>query len=279
MDKEKLFNHIEKINFARLATSPIRVLPDFLIIGAQKSGTTSLFNSLVNHSCVVKPIWKEIHFFDNFYNRGINWYKSCFHTSIFKYYQRIQSQKKVITGEATPYYLYHPLCAQRISKILPNVKLIVLLRNPIDRAYSHYAMSVRQGWENLSFEDAIKFEQKRLEGEKEKIIQNENYFSFKDLAYSYLCRGIYVNQLKTWMGLFPRNQFLVIKSEEYESFPEKILNDVLNFLHLPKEIVIHEKQNVGTYEKMNESTRKILSDFFKPYNEELYKFLDVDYHW
>ena len=116
-------------------------------------------------------------------------------------------KKKFLTGEATPTYLHHPLTAKRISELLPNIKLIILLRNPIDRAYSHYQMEKRLGYEELTFEEAINFETSRLEGESEKMFKDPNYYSYERQIYSYLTSGIYVDQLKLWMNYFSKINF------------------------------------------------------------------------
>lgn len=138
-------------------------LPDFIIIGAQKCGTTSLFNYLSKHPDVSLPEEKEIHFFDKFYNKGINWYKKNF------------LNDGMLTGEATPYYIYHPHVTVRISSCCPNAKLIVMLRNPIDRAYSNFSMEKQRNNEPLAtFEEAIAAEPKRINHDKNylRTIQN-----------------------------------------------------------------------------------------------------------
>jgi len=111
--------------------------------------------------------------------------------------------------------------------------LIVLLRNPIDRAYSHYWREIKKGRETLSFEEAIKIEKSRLKKEIEKILENGHYVSFNFIHYSYLTRGIYVEQLKRWFKYFPKHQFLILCSEEFYSNPEEKYKEVLNFLKLP----------------------------------------------
>src|SRR5579863_6754349 len=123
----------------RAASSRIRLLPDFMIIGTQKGGTTSLYNYLIDHPNISSIFKKEPHFFDfNFY-KGVSWYRAHFPSLLEKYYSERVHGQKFITGEASPYYLYHPLVPQRIKETMPTAytKFIVLLRNPIDRAYSH----------------------------------------------------------------------------------------------------------------------------------------------
>ena len=130
-------------------------LPNFLIIGAQRCGTTTLYNQLVSHPDISPATTKELHYFDINFSKGIQWYKEQF------------NDERII-GEASPYYIFHPLCPKRIFDIIPEVKIIVLLRNPVERAYSHYWHEIRLGKENLSFEDAISEESSRIKNESKK---------------------------------------------------------------------------------------------------------------
>jgi len=266
--------------FFRVLTGMIRTLPNFLIIGAAKCGTTSLYDYLVQHPCIFSASRKEIGFFDDYFNMGLFWYRTHFPTSFKKFLKKLTGKQNFLTGEASANYLFHPHAAKRIFNTIPSVKLIVLLRNPVDRAYSFYNMQVKKGLEKLSFEEAIKSEEKRLEGEKEKILQNENYYSYNYAIYSYLARGIYVDQLKDWMKFFPNNQFLILHAKDLQMEPFKTINIVFEFLGLPHyEIKNLQKKNVGEYNQMNTDIRKWLIDYFKPHNEKLYKLLNRDFGW
>ena len=129
-------------------TGPFHLLPDYLIIGAQKCGTGSLYRYLNQHPRIKSGITKEVRFFDKYYNRGINWYR------VFFPFKDLLG-RKYLTGDATPRYLDHPHAPKRVKEIIPNVKFIVLLRNPIDRAYSMYNMRVSRGRETHSFEESL----------------------------------------------------------------------------------------------------------------------------
>jgi len=266
-----------KITVFRKLTGSMRVLPDFIIIGAAKCGTTSLYDYLTQHPSIYSADRKEIYFFDRYYPLGINWYKGFFRLKIFKNFKKINGS--FLTGEATPTYIHHPLAAERISKSIPKAKLIVLLRNPVDRAFSSYNMQKKHGIESLTFQEAIKAEESRLAGEYEKMISNPNYYSYYTQWYAYLTRGIYVDQLKVWMKFFPKNQFLIIKSEDFFENEDNIYHQVLTFLNLPYKKIKFEKQNVGKYEQMDKKIRKELLEFFKPHNERLYQFLGKDFGW
>ncbi len=262
----------------------MRSLPDFIIIGAQKSGTTSLYNFLAQHPLVIPATTKEIHFFDNVNNnfaRGRNWYRSHFPSSLYKIYKKATHKQGFITGEASPYYIFHPLVPRRISEMVPRVKLIVLLRNPLDRAYSHYQHNVRMGREPLSFEEAIDSEEERLEGEIEKMLVDQNYWSFNHQHFSYRSRGIYIDQLRAWQTYFTREQILVLGSEDFYSNLSATYNKALTFLNLPNwGLVEYGKHNYwGRYQLMDATTKKRLLDYFEPYNKELYDFLGIEFDW
>ncbi len=266
--------------FRRKITARLRILPDFLIIGAGKCGTTSLYDYLVQHPCIYHPLWKEVHYFDTHYKYGINWYRSHFPTIFQKFCVIKLKGNNFITGEASPYYLFHPLAAERVANIIPKVKLIIILRNPIERAYSQYHHEVRNNNEPLSFEEAIKNEEKRLEGKKEKILKEKNYNSINFPTYSYLLRGIYIDQIHEWIKYFPRHQFLILRTEDFDKDAQSVVNKVFQFLGLSsynkKNFVRH---NVGKYSQINSQTREFLKDYFKPYNEQLNKFIGNNFGW
>ncbi|HYK85873.1 MAG TPA: sulfotransferase domain-containing protein [Ktedonobacteraceae bacterium] len=266
----------------RATTHPLRMLPHFMIIGTQKGGTTSLYQYLIEHPCIA-PIWiKEPHFFDIYFYKGVHWYRSHFPTTVEQYYARHIQKHDLITGEASPYYLFHPQAAQRVAKTLPRAKFILLLRNPVDRAYSQYQHQTRQeGVEPLSFEEALASEEQRLAGEEEKILRDEKYFSFNHRHYSYLARSKYIEQLPAWMDVFPREQFLILRSEDLYTDPKAIVKQTLDFLGLPSSYLKQEYKpfNDAKYAKMAPATRERLLAYFKPYNDRLYDYLGRDFGW
>jgi len=224
---------IEKLY--RATTNPIRLLPDFIIIGAQRGGTTSLYNYLVEHPGIGTASIKEIHFFDtHHFKQGRAWYRAHFPSSVQKYFVKRVRKFDFLTGEASPYYLFHPHAPARVAAMLPKVKLIVMLRNPADRAYSHFYHEVAGKHEKLSsFEEAIDCEEKRLAGELEKMQRDAHYQSFNHRHFSYLARGIYIDQLTVWMNSFPKEQLLLLRSEDFYADPGAILKRTLAFLNLP----------------------------------------------
>lgn len=248
-------------------------MPNFLIIGTQKGGTTSLYNYLIQHPQILAASQKEVHFFDFNFNQGIDWYRSQFPPEV--------DQQNAITGEASPYYLFHPLVPARVYQHFPQVKLIVLLRNPITRALSHYYHEVRLGFENLSLSEAISQEAERMQGETEKIIADENYYSYNHQHYSYLSRGIYIEQLQLWQKYFPAQQFLIIKSEDFYTNPGAIVQEVLKFLGLPdRQLSQYNSYNAGDYPRdINPEIANHLKTYFQPYNQKLSTYLARNFNW
>jgi ubiquinone/menaquinone biosynthesis C-methylase UbiE len=261
-------------------TQSFHTLPDFLIIGAAKCGTSSLYDYLMKHPCVGRSLTKQIHFFDRYFDREISWYKVCFPFIWEKFWIEKIRGKKFVTGEATAHYMTHPLAAERCHKILPNVKIIVMLRNPIDRAYSHYQMEKSHRKEDLSFEDAIEKEPQRIHGEFEEMQNNKNNFGRNYPHRAYVKSGEYLDQIKIWEKFYPKENFMFIKSEDFNKDSSSVYNQVLNFLGLEAfELEIYEKIRKRQYEKMDSQTREALSEFFKPYNEKLYRHIGINFNW
>jgi hypothetical protein len=240
-----------------LGEPDIGSLPDFVIIGAQKGGTSFLYYLLTRHPLVEPAARKELHFFDKpeRFANGAGWYRRCFPQSGWK------DGRRSITGEASPSYLFDPPVAKRMAEVVPQARLIALLRNPIDRAYSHYQMQVKRGTEPRPFEEAI-----------------EQQHS------SYVSRGIYVDQLLRWFEFFSKEQMLILKSEDFFERPVETLKVVLTFLDLPDwqpdASDLQQRRHTGAYrQKMDPSTRQRLEAYFEPYNQRLYECLDVDFGW
>ncbi|UCC30568.1 MAG: sulfotransferase domain-containing protein, partial [Phycisphaerales bacterium] len=231
----------------RRLSASIRMLPDFLIIGTQKGGTTSLYRYLTGHPRILSAVVKEVRFFNRDYHKGPLWYRAHFPTYIRKWAAGKLGAGHTLTGEATP-YLFHPHAPKRVHSLVPDARLIVLLRNPVDRAYSHYQHHVTRGRESLSFEEAIDAEPSRIEGELEKMMQDERYRSLNYVGYAYLTRGIYVDHLRRWREHFDAHQFLVLESERFFSDTASVYKQVLRFLQLPEtSLPQFTKLNIGRY--------------------------------
>jgi len=186
----------------------------------------------------------------------------------------------VITGEATPYYIFHPHAAERIRKLFPHARIIMMLRNPVDRAYSHYRYHVKLGAEELPFDKAIEAEPERLRGEFERMQSDSHYNSANVKIFSYLKRGIYIEQIVRWYALFPKEQILVIRSEDFFSDPEQCFNITQEFLGLPRHhLSTYKTFNIGAQSTMSKDTRAKLVEYFMPYNRKLYEYLGRDFDW
>jgi hypothetical protein len=261
----------------RLTTAPVRALPDFVIIGAQKGGTSFLYQLLVQHPHVKPAFAKEVHYFDLNFRKGNNWYRSYFPL-------QMRNSRTYITGEASPYYLFHPHAPRRASTVLPDAKLIVMLRNPVDRAYSHYQHQVKrgkgEGRETLTFEEAIEAEKRILPGEVSKMLQDEFYESLRHRTRSYLRRGIYIDQLLAWSSFFPRKQMLILKSEDLFNDTTNVLERILDFLKIPHWVPeTYSIPNKREYAGVSPLIRQRLDEYYKPHNQRLYEYLGVDLGW
>lgn len=259
--------------FAARLTSCLRCLPDFLIIGAQKCGTSTLHAQLATHPDIRPASRKELHFFDRHYWRGLSWYRALFPAAP-------PFGRNWLTFEATPSYLFHPHAAERLAKAQPRARLIVLLRDPVERAYSHYQMSLRQQVEPLSFEAAIDAEEERLTPELERMAADPTYYSGVVRKQSYLARGRYAEQLERWFQYFPREQVRVYTARELRQETRRLHQELFEFLGLRDvELPAVPDRNVARYEPMRPETRARLAEYFAPHNERLYRLLGRDFGW
>lgn len=262
------------------------MLPDFLIVGAMKAGTTTLAYHLNQHPGVFLPD-KEIHFFDTDknYARGVQWYEDRFK----------QAGEGQIVGEKTPTYSYLPIVPQRIAKDLPNAKFLWIFRNPVDRTYSNYWHMVIGGSELLSFEEAIAKEPDRLK---------------KSLWYGYRKRSVYVEQVERYLGYFSKSNMFFMFFEDLVDQTESEMRHVLGFLNIQESFHSHEleKKNstflpqsiylqwiarkvFGTgiafklvkrlnrrrskgYPRMDRAIRQELEEYFAPLNLELFNLIE-----
>jgi hypothetical protein len=248
-------------------TSWARSLPDFLIIGAKKCGTTSLYAYLIQHPDVATAFRKEVNFFNHKFSEGMRWYRRHFPTVFRKTFHRLVTGKPLLTGEATPDYLFFPDACEHIAALLPRARLLAILRNPVDRAYSAYQHQVRLGMESLSFEGAF-----RAEHEKAK--------TKKKVKGTYLGRGVYADYLERWFDRFPRDQILVVSTEELENSPAETYRRATSFLGLrDHSLSSYKKFNAIPYPSMAAETREELEDYYRPHNERLYEMLGRDLGW
>lgn len=261
------------------ATADRRGLPDFLVVGTKRGGTTTLFRALQSHPGVA-PLFpsrqhtKSPHYFDLHYDRGESWYRSFFPTT------RALGQDR-LTGEASPYYMFHPLAPGRIATDLPSVRLLVLLRDPVERAASHHWDRVQHGVELLPLELAVAMEPERLAGERERMEADPGYQSHAYEHFSYLARGRYAEQVEQLIGLFGRDRLLVARSEDLYADPQRTYDDVLEFLGLPP----HRPSTFGRHHAhegrpaVPDALRADLQTYFAPHNQRLAELLGTGLWW
>jgi hypothetical protein len=256
------------------------VLPDFIIIGGQRCGTTSFYSLLSGHRGVLAAAGKELHFFDLNWHRGVSWYRSHFPLSRQMAAAEVGLGFRPLTGEATPYYLFHPQVPARVASVTPRAKLLVLLRDPVDRAYSHYEWMRKHQFETLPFMEALEREGERIDTEAARIASDPSYNSFAHRNFSYLARGRYAEQLERWLALFPRDQILVLRSEDFFSKTEETVLEALDFLDLPLEFGQGRREWGQRYtEALSPHDRDFLIDYYREPNKSLYDMLGRDLRW
>jgi hypothetical protein len=218
-------------------TAPWRLLPDYLIIGAKRGGTTSLARWLVEHP-EVRPMFparetrKGAYYFDVNFGRGPAWYRSHFPARLAHGQRERLAGRRLLLGDATPYYLHHPHAPLRARRVVPAARIIVLLRDPVERAHSHWLERWNQGIEWLSFEDALAAEPTRLAGEEARMLAEPGYASFAHQHWSYVDQGRYERGLTRWLAHFGREQVLILRSEDLYEDPAAVFAQVLDFLGL-----------------------------------------------
>jgi len=240
--------------------------PDFILIGETKCGTTSLYNYMIEHPQVLDTYGngegydkeyatKELRFFDKFYSRGIDWYYSKFP----------EKEEGQVTGEATPMYMYRTLIAQRIKEHLPNIKLIVLLRNPVDRLISNYQHNFK--W---------------VPGWKEAYPSLQDYFmGCMDKDYYQIDKSIYYYSLLRWFDHFYQEQFHIIKSEDLYQQPKAVYQSLTKFLSIDESFqpASFPVYRANEYDLISSDLRQTLEDFYRPYNEKLESLLNRKMDW
>lgn len=243
-------------------------LPDFIIAGSPRCGTTWLCRLLENHPDVFvaehEPEPKFFHI-DLLYNKGLdfyrnNWFADC--------------PEEKIAGEKTTYYLENSTAAERIRKDLPDVKLIFLLRDPVSRAYSNFLRSTRYGWETENFETALELEEKR----ESELREDVRYIR----PHAYFSRGLYAQLLKKYFELFKPEQILCVPTEWIEVDPNRLALDVYNHLGLTyyppnAETIGAVNRSAPGYSKISHDTEKNLRDRYSVPNQELRSLLGRDF--
>jgi hypothetical protein len=270
--------------WGRKKTARWRGLPDALIIGGQRCGTSSLYKWLGRHPNVAPSLRKEVEYFSTDHARGEDWYRAHFPMTL----RRRASDalgRPLVTFEATPDYLFDPRAPARARALVPDARLIALLRDPADRAVSHYHLNVRLGLEPLDLEGALRAENDRLGDEWERVAVQPDYQAIRLRRFSYVARGNYAEQLERWLEVYPRHQLLVLRSEDLYARPAETYGRVLGFLGLPA-WEPPEFRNYsftgpfgGTYPDPPATVRRFLADRLAKPNRRLVELLGEGYRW
>ena len=253
------------------ATAGARMTPGFLIVGAQRCGTTSMYKAITRHPAVLPAVLhKGAHYFDTGYGRGSAWYRG--HFPLLATARRLERETGTtpLTGESSPYYSFHPLAGERIAGDLPDVRLVMLVRDPVERAYSAHAHESARGFETEPFERALELEEERLAGEEDRLRAEPLYRSYHHQHHAYLTRGQYVDQLERLTGLVGRDRLHLVDSDEFFTKPEEVYAGVLDFLGLPAwRPESFEKHNARPRASMPAPLRARLEEHFAPYDGRL----------
>jgi hypothetical protein len=257
------------------------MLPGFLIVGAQRGGTTSMYQTVSQHPAVMRAVLhKGVHYFDTGYDHSLAWYQGHFPLRAQAALTRRAAGEVPLTFESSPYYMFHPLAAERISRDLPGVKLLVLVRDPVERAYSAHAHELARGYETEPFEQALELEDQRLAGEAERIVSQPGYHSHSHQHHAYLTRGLYADQLERLDKLFGADRVHVVDSGRFFTEPEPVYDGVLDFLGLRHhDYPAFERHNARPRSPMPETLRTRLNEHFQAADERLTHWLGQPPSW
>jgi hypothetical protein len=265
------------------ATASRRQLPSFILVGAQRAGTTSLFRALMSHPLIHSANYhKGVNYFDVNYHRDFSWYQGHFPTTANL--QRASRTSSVsgdpITFEASGYYMFHPCAPERMARHLPDVRILAMLRDPVERAFSAYKHELARGFETESFERALELEDERLEGQAERMLADPGYQSFSHRHHAYLRRGQYAEQLQRLGEHFPVEQIHAIDSESFFEQPETTYTGVLEFLGLPLAMPDRfDRWNGRPSSPLPEETRTRLREHFSSHDRALAELLGREPAW
>jgi Sulfotransferase domain len=251
-----------------------RPLPDFIVAGVQKGGTTFLYQEMLRHPEIRGSLTKEVHFFDGNFDKGVDWYSGMF--------PRSSSNARVIRGEASPAYIFHPAAVRRIAETLPDPRLVIVVRDPVQRALSHYKHERRLGYEpSATFEEALELEESRVAEEFDRLSDGSLGSSFAVGHYAYTRRGLYADQLERAAALIGRERLLVLISEEMFADPVAATFAALDFVGATRQPINGVGANDMSFESepMNAETWSMLRERFAGPNAELATFLGRELPW
>jgi hypothetical protein len=262
-------------------TAGRRQLPSFIVVGAQRAGTTSLFRALMSHPLVHAANYhKGVNYFDVNYHRDFSWYQGHFPTATSLRRAGPGIPGEPITFEASGYYMFHPCAAERIARHLPDVRLVAMLRDPVERAYSAWKHELARDFETEQFERALDLEDDRLAGEVERMLADPGYQSFSHRHHAYVRRGQYAEQLRRLHEHVPPEHVHVIESESFFTTPATTYGALLDFLGLPPVLPDRFDQwNGRPSSPMPEHVRARLGEHFEAHDHALAALLGREPAW
>ena len=255
----------------RILSAGFRPLPNFIIVGGQKCGSSALYKFISQHPDVKRAFVKEPHYFSGeFSSKSKLWYRAQF--------PRVKAHQQ--TGEASPSYCTHPLAPKRIKEQIPDCKLVFIVRNPVDRAVSNYYHSVKYGVEDLDIEKAFDRPMELFDEEYQKMADNPTYKSSFYNRHAYIHKGLYMFHLKRWTNQFPRHQILILENENLLIQPQQTYDKLCHFLDLPSfKLNQYGKHNVGNSKVIAPHFKKHLEKQFEKSNAAFFNAIGKKFDW
>ncbi|MCY4252486.1 MAG: sulfotransferase [Thaumarchaeota archaeon] len=256
------------------AVGRLHELPNAYIVGFQRCGTTALYSYLAQHPDVMAGFAKEARYFEDAarHARGIGWYRSNFALSAQRALHERRTRRRAVIMDASAKYASHPHAMRRIAAVTPEARIVALVRDPIDRAYSHYRMNVvarPDVEEGMTFAQAIEAEESRVAGEYERMERDESYYSTRYFGYAYARGGLYAKMLAPWAERFGE-RLLVVEAESLRADPQGTVGRVAGFLGLERrEVADTRERNVGGGEGIDGDTRSRLAEYYREPNKDL----------
>ena len=259
-------------------TNSIRTVPNFIVTGTSFCAKTLLYNNLAQHKFILNNLREESGYFLDTFEKGIEWYKSNFPSKLYQKFFQIYHGAKPLVGETVNLPGY--FVPKRVHDTLQDPKIIVILRNPVDRAYARYLEEIRNGNETKSFEDALKIELDSIGNSEEEIINTKSPLELRHL-FLYRLEGLYVEYLKQWNKFFPIKDLHIVNADDLFSKSLETINNCYNFLNLDsvERLQLHGKNYEDKEPVLDDKIRQNLLEYFEPYNQKLYQFLNIDFGW
>ncbi len=264
-----------------LRTASLRMTPAFVLVGAQRCGTTSLFRALLDHPAILGPVHhKGVNYFDVNYRRGRQWYDAHFPVRAVAAMRTRRAGEAPVTFEASGYYMYHPHAARRLTADLPETKILMMLRDPVLRAYSAYRHELARGFETETFERALALEDDRVEPELQRMLAEPDYASFSHRHHSYRRRGQYAEQLRRFTDVLGPDRVLVVESHDFFTTPEEEYRRITDFLGLrPHQPSAFDRWNARPGTPIAPVVERRLRESLEPHDGQLAEMLGRTLSW